>query len=89
MHVKNQADASEQRQTYSAVTTGVFVLSRDFGRGYDLKLGTEALVLILANDKSISHVEAIQMVGRGCRSQGQGKGLLFLKGDPLAKIDGW
>ena len=54
-----------------------------------MKLGTEALVLILANDMSIGHVETVQMVGRGCRSQGQGRGVLFYKGDPLAKKDAW
>ena len=46
-------------------------------------------MLILANDSSLSYVEAIQMVGRGCRSQGQGKGILYLKGDPYAKRDAW
>ena len=29
------------------------------------------------------------MVGRGCRAQGQGQGILFFKGDPYAKKDAW
>ena len=89
VHIKDPQEASQQRLEYNSNTTGVFILQRKFGRGYDLKLGTEATVLILANENSISQIEAIQMVGRGCRSQGQGKGILFLKGDPHAKKDAW
>ena len=89
VQVVEDEDAIMQRQLYNSVRTGVFILHRAYGRSYDLKLGTEALVLILANDSSISYVEAIQMVGRGCRSQGQGKGILFLKGDPKTGKDGW
>ena len=74
---------------YDNATNGVFVLDRAFQRSYDLKLGTEAQVLILATDRNMSMVEAIQMVSRGCRSQGQGKGILYLKGDPFAKKDAW
>ena len=29
------------------------------------------------------------MVGRSSRSQGQGRGVLFLKGDPTIKKDAW
>ena len=72
VEVCEEEDADVQKQIYDNSTNGVFVLDRAFGRSYDLKLGTEAQVLILANDKSITHTEAIQMVGRGCRSQGQG-----------------
>ena len=72
VEVMDQDEADEQRRLYDNATRGVFVLDRAFGRSYDLKLGAEAQVLILANAKTITHTEAIQMVGRGCRSQGQG-----------------
>ena len=35
------------------------MLDREFARGYDIKLGKEALVLILANDESLRSDEAI------------------------------
>lgn len=89
VEVCEEDDADEQKRLYDNTMNGVFVLDRAFGRSYDLKLGTEAQVLILANDKSITHTEAIQMVGRGCRSQGQGQGILYFKGDPLARKDAW
>ena len=38
---------------------GVFILQHAYSRSYDLKLGTEALVLILATDFSISYTNAI------------------------------
>jgi len=89
VHIKTDEQAIEQRKVFDNARKGVFLLKKAYGRSYDLKLGTEALVMILANDGSLSYVEAIQMVGRGCRSQGQGKGVLYLVGDPYIKRDAW
>ena len=89
VEVYDSEDADEKRRLYDNQTKGVFVLSRAFGRSYDLKLAAEAQVLILMNERTISYTEAIQMVGRGCRSQGQGQGILYLKGDPLIRKDAW
>ena len=87
--VYDEQEADGQRRLYDTQIKGVFVLDRQFGRSYDLKLSAEAQVLILVNEKTIKYTEAIQMVGRGCRSQGQGQGILYLKGDPLIKKDAW
>ena len=89
MHITNDDEAFRARQLYSSTRKGVFVLEKAYSRSYDLKLGTEALVLILVTDKKIKYNNAIQMVGRGCRSQGRGKGILFLQGDPHAGRDAW
>lgn len=61
-------EALRDKLQYSNAVKGVFVPKRDFGRGLDLKLGKDAEVLILGNNHTLTHSEAIQMVGRGSRS---------------------
>ena len=66
--VDTDDEAMFDQVNYSNSVTGVFVLKRDFGRGLDWKLGKDAEVLILGNDKTLTNSEAIQMVGRSSRS---------------------
>lgn len=49
---------------------GVFVLSREYARGYDLKLNKDAAVLILDTEGTLTFTEAKQMIGRASRAQG-------------------
>ena len=61
------------------MSNGVFIVDKDFGRGIDFKFMKEASVLILLNDDvSISWEDAVQMAGRGNRSQGNPTALLML-----------
>ena len=59
VHIMTTLDARMAKSQHNNTKKGVFVLEREFARGYDLKLGKEALVLILANDSSIRYAEAI------------------------------
>ena len=68
---------------------GVFLIGREFSRAFNLKLGLDARVTILANDKSLGKAEALQMCGRGSRSQGTGHGHLFLKHSPNDPVNAW
>ena len=61
------------------VANGVFIVDKAFGRGIDFKFKKEASVLILLNDDiTISWEDAVQMAGRGNRSQGNPTALLLL-----------
>ena len=66
--INNDDEALRDKQHFSNTVKGVFIPKRAFGRGLDLKLGRDAEVLILGNDYTLTHSEAIQMVGRGSRS---------------------
>lgn len=37
------------------------------GRGYDLKLKKDALVIVLVNDESMREIQILQMFGRSSR----------------------
>ena len=56
VHIYDVEEAFSHRQLYNEAMKGVFILEKEFSRGYDLKLGTEALVVIFANSASITHV---------------------------------
>jgi len=61
------------------MSNGVFIVDKAFGRGIDFKFKKEASVLILLNDDiQISWEDAVQMAGRGNRSQGNPSALLML-----------
>ena len=60
-------------------SNGVFIVDKAFGRGIDFKFKKEASVLILLNDDiQICWEDAVQMAGRGNRSQGNPSALLML-----------
>lgn len=58
-------------------TRGIYIFATFLGRGYDLKLGADACVLVLATDKGFKWSEVNQMLGRGCRSFGISRGVYF------------
>ena len=61
------------------ISNGVFIVDKAFGRGIDFKFKKEASVLILLNDDiQICWEDAVQMAGRGNRSQGNPSALLML-----------
>ena len=70
------------------MSNGVFIVDKDFGRGIDFKFMKEASVLILLNDDvSISWEDAVQMAGRGNRSQGNPTALLMLTKSSLKNAE--
>ena len=81
-HIKDEASAGKARDKYMHATSGLFVLERHFGHGYNLKLGRRATVLILRNGgmqgEPVGHSEVLQMAGRGSRAQEQGHAVLFM-----------
>lgn len=56
---------------------GVFVLHKDFCRGFDLKLRKDAYVMIYTTQNGYPLNVVEQMVGRGSRAFGQGSGGYF------------
>ena len=80
MYIYNHDQAIEQMHASQELTKGVYVLHRDFARGYDIKFGTDAFVAILSENCSIRGSEIRQMIGRGSRTQGIQIGTVFLTG---------
>ena len=68
---------------------GVFLVDRKFGRGYDLKLGADALVCVLVNDTSMREAEVRQNLGRSCRGMGTPLGTIFLQDKSDQGEDVW
>ena len=56
------------RSTGKTETRGVWLINRKFNRGFDLKLGVDAAVLIVDHDESLSWTELNQAIGRGNRA---------------------
>ena len=80
LYVDNHDQAIEQMHASNELTTGVYVLHRDYARGYDIKFGKDAFVAILSENSSIRGSEVRQMIGRGSRTQGIQIGAVFLTG---------
>lgn len=55
-------------------TLGVWVMSKELDRGFDIKLSSDAYVIIKPETKGFTHTEVRQMVGRGSRTFGQSVG---------------
>ena len=53
-------------------------VARQYGRGYDMKLTCNALVIVIANGDSLDYNEVKQMIGRGSRGQGECDGLILM-----------
>jgi hypothetical protein len=62
------------RSVMADVYDGIFYLSRKYSRGYNLKFAADAEVILLANGTKMASNEAIQILGRGGRSQGSSTG---------------
>ena len=56
----------------------MFLVNRKFGRGYDLKLGKDAIACVLINDPNMREAEVRQFLGRSCRAMGNPSGVIFL-----------
>ena len=68
-------------------TLGVYFFNRDFARGVDLRLATDALVIIVKGEWQLTKSEVDQMVGRGSRNQGICEGWVYVEGPKYLKPD--
>ncbi len=66
--VTGKDHALEVRQSMRGQSNGIILLDKSFARGYDLKLGLDGKVFIVANGNSLKQGDVLQMIGRGCRS---------------------
>ena len=86
--IRNERDAKLCRLTHGSKTRGLYIIMREFGRGYDLKLLKEALVLVLVNNPTMTSTEVKQMLGRSCRAMGPVHGAVYLH-DSMQDCDAW
>ena len=77
------------RTTYRMADCGIFIVEKVYCRGLDVKLKVDAHCLVFGNGSDIKESDVLQMMGRGSRAQGQGKGTFYMMGDPLSCSDGW
>ena len=77
--------ALEQRRVSRTTTRGVWLLKRDYSRGFDLKLNCSAEVYILDLGGNIPFTDIKQMAGRGCRSQGVCTARVWINTDKAAQ----
>ena len=68
--IQTDENATKLRKNASDRIRGVFVLDNRYCRGYDMKLGEDARVLINAGAKGFPLSQVKQMVGRGSRAFG-------------------
>ena len=76
-HVNDDETALRVRREYNRSDTGLFILSPQYARGYDLKLTQDAQVFIVTFDKLFPLSTVNQMVGRGSRSFGVSSGQFY------------
>ena len=76
--VLNENDALVQRNLCRNLYHGVWLIDRDFHRGFDLKLSVDSTVIIYDAHKKLSNVEAKQMVGRASRAMGAAYGRIYI-----------
>ena len=50
VHIEGDEQALRERFAHNETRRGVFFVDRRYGRNYDLKLGSEALVLVVVQD---------------------------------------
>lgn len=77
IHIENIEQALKHRSRDAAKTRSIYVMTDLVARGYDLKLGKDASVLVLADDKGYPWSLVNQMFGRGSRSFGVSRGFYF------------
>ena len=78
--IESISEALCQRDLCKNQTSGVWLVNRSFGRGFDLKLAADSTVMIIDPERDVTLTEASQMVGRSSRSLGIGKGFIWLIG---------
>ena len=77
------------RTTYRMADCGVFIVEKAYCRGLDIKLKVDAHSIVFGNGPDLKESDVLQMMGRGSRAQGHGKGTFYMMGDPLSCSDGW
>ena len=60
------------------IKDGVFLLSRRFARGFDLKFATDAFVVVLSLQNDVPASEIEQMIGRASRCNGVQEGCVYI-----------
>ena len=78
--------AREMRNSAKGELSGVWFVSPAFSRGYDLKFGKDAFVIVVDSikpEKKFNLTQVQQMVGRGSRSFGISHGYVLLNSDKL------
>ena len=79
--VDSKEEARVVRNVMTTRSRGVIRICRSYARGYDLKLAQDAHVIVIANGDAIKLSEVLQMVGRGCRSQGKARGTVVVESE--------
>ena len=77
------------RTTYLMADNGIFVVEKVYCRGLDVKLKADAHCIVFGNGPDLKESDVLQMMGRGSRAQGHGKGTFYMLGNPLSCNDGW
>ena len=77
------------RTTYRMADCGIFVVEKAYCRGLDVKLKADAHCIVFGNGADLKESDVLQMMGRGSRAQGHGKGTFYMLGDPHRCSDGW
>jgi hypothetical protein len=79
--VDSKEEARVVRNVMTTRSRGVIRICRSYARGYDLKLAQDAHVIVIANGDAVKLSEVLQMVGRGCRSQGKARGTVVVESE--------
>ena len=78
--------ALQLRDDYAGIVRGVVLLDMEFGRSVDPKFGEDSEVLILLDcNTEQTYCDVMQMFGRGSRSQGHGKGVVYAQEDGFTR----
>ena len=88
-HINSDAEATKARIQFRQENKGLFLVDLCYIRGLDLKLQVDAEVLIIEQLGKFRHCDVIQAMGRGCRSQAQGKGKLYMIADACNTPDAY
>ena len=78
--------AKTERYQNLMVSDGCWIVHSEFSRGYDLKFAKDAFVFVVDDNKrSLTDIDARQMIGRSSRSFGLATGHVFLIDDVYRK----
>ena len=77
-HIQEEEEAAQQKNFVVNFKDGVFLLSRRFARGFDLKFATDAFVVVLSLQNNIRASEIEQMIGRASRCNGVQQGCVHI-----------
>lgn len=78
--VEDSQAALRLRDEYQELDKGVVLLDMKDGRGVDPKFKQDAHVFVLLErETTITYRDILQFFGRGSRSQGHGKGCIYIE----------